>query len=108
MNSSVRSVVQMRSPLLFVWGLVLAIQPSMTAETLPDLPEEVLRQEIITEARSPLDGRPLTPAEYAILQQRLQTDPDPVRGLNPQVWELAFLLGVLKAAKSLFPFLPLP
>lgn len=98
----------MRSQLLLAWGLVLALQPSLAAETLPDLPEEVLRQEIIVEARSPLDGRPLTPAEYAILQQRLRTDPDSVQGLSPQIRELGFLLGVLKAAKSLFPFLPVP
>jgi hypothetical protein len=33
-----------------------------------DLPEEILRTEIITEARSPIDGQPLTAAEYAQLQ----------------------------------------
>ncbi|AZB72139.1 hypothetical protein [Synechococcus elongatus] len=98
----------MRSQLLLAGGLILSLQSAIAAETLLDLPEEVLRQEIILDGRSPLDGRPLTPEEYTILQQRLQTDPDPVRGLNPSVRELAFFLGVLKAAKSLFPFLPLP
>ncbi len=33
-----------------------------------DLPEEILRTEIITEARSPIDGQPITPAEYIQLQ----------------------------------------
>ena len=98
----------MRSQLLLSWGLVLVVQSGIAAESLPDLPEEVLRQEIILEGRSPLDGRPLTPAEYAILQQQLRTDPDPVRGISPEVRQLAFLLDLLKAAKTLFPFLPLP
>ncbi len=33
-----------------------------------DVPEEILRTDIITEARSPTDGQPITPAEYAQLQ----------------------------------------
>lgn len=33
-----------------------------------DLPEEILRTEIITEARSPINGQPITPAAYAQLQ----------------------------------------
>lgn len=31
-----------------------------------DVPEEILRTEIITEARSAIDGQPLTAAEYAL------------------------------------------
>ena len=40
-----------------------------------EINEEVLRTEIITEARSPIDGQPLTPAEYAELQAALQETP---------------------------------
>ncbi|MCT7982822.1 glutathione S-transferase [Laspinema sp. A4] len=46
----------------------LGITPRATA--LPpasDVPEEILRTEIITQGRSPVDGTPLTPAEYAAL-----------------------------------------
>ncbi len=38
-----------------------------------DIPEEVLRAEIITSARSPLDNQPLTAAEYALLEEQLAT-----------------------------------
>ena len=37
-----------------------------------DTPEEILRTEIITEARSPINGELLTAAEYAELQALLQ------------------------------------
>lgn len=45
-----------------------------SAEALPppeDIPEEILRTEIILEGRSPLDGKPLSAAEYAELEARL-------------------------------------
>ena len=52
-------------------------------EALPppeDIPEEILRTQIITEARSPYDGSPLTAAEYAEIQGRLGE-----RGFSPEV-----------------------
>ena len=42
--------------------------PAIALPPPEDLPEEILRTEIITEARSPIDGQPITPAEYAKLQ----------------------------------------
>ncbi|MCT7993924.1 hypothetical protein [Laspinema olomoucense] len=54
--------------LILVGGILLGITPRATA--LPpasDVPEEILRTEIITQGRSPIDGTPLTPAEYAAL-----------------------------------------
>jgi len=48
---------------------VLCLLTPAPATALPppeDLPEEILRTEIITEARSPIDGQPLTAAEYAL------------------------------------------
>ena len=38
---------------------------------IEDIPEEVLVTEIILEARSPLNGEPLSAAEYAQLQDEL-------------------------------------
>lgn len=54
--------------LILVGGMLLGITPRAAA--LPpasDVPEEILRTEIITQGRSPVDGTPLTPSEYAAL-----------------------------------------
>ena len=51
------------------WLSLLWVQV-VQAQTLPpadDLPEEVLRTEIILEGRSPLDGEALTATEYTEL-----------------------------------------
>ncbi|NER34445.1 MAG: hypothetical protein F6J93_10540 [Oscillatoria sp. SIO1A7] len=57
--------------LLLCW----AINPESAAGLPPpeDIPEEILRGQIITEARSPIDGQPMTVAEYARL---IQTHPE--------------------------------
>jgi hypothetical protein len=54
------------APLLLC--LLLLPTPAISLPPPEDLPEEILRTEIITEARSPIDGQPITPAEYAQLQ----------------------------------------
>lgn len=69
-----------------------------------DTPEEILRTEIITEARSPIDGELLTAAEYAELQALLQEDPtDPV--VSAQIQEIITLLRLRRAIRTFFPFL---
>ena len=68
-----------------------------------DTPEEVLRTEIILEARSPIDGQPVSAAEYAQLQAQIKTRPYPPK-LSPTVRETVFLLRLLKILKTLFPF----
>jgi hypothetical protein len=72
-----------------------------------DTPEEVLRTEIITQARSPIDGKPLTAAEYAQLQDQISTGPA-VPKLSPEVRQNVFLLRLLKLVRTFAPFLPLP
>ncbi len=80
------------------WGTsVLALPPP------EDTPEEILRTEIITEARSPIDGKPLNAAEYAELQAQLQARPTPK--LAPSIRQNIFLLDLLKTFRLLFPFL---
>ncbi len=55
-------------PLILVGGLLLGSTPLVAALPPPsDVPEEILRTEIITQARSPVDGTALTPGEYAAL-----------------------------------------
>jgi hypothetical protein len=70
-----------------------------------DTPEEVLRTEIITEARSPVDGKPLTPAQYAELQAQLEAGPPIDPKLSPQVKRTITLLRLRKFIRTFFPFL---
>ncbi len=85
-------------------GLVLATaEPALALPPPEDVPEEILRTEIITEARSPVDGKPLTAAEYAQMQQQLATAPAPPR-LNPDLQHLIFLLRVRKLIRTILPF----
>ncbi|WP_009632788.1 hypothetical protein [Synechocystis sp. PCC 7509] len=76
---------------------------SMPPQT--EIPEEVLRTEIIVAARSPIDGKPLTAAEYAELQESLQDSP-PLK-LSPKVRETIFLLRLRQLIRTFAPFLPI-
>jgi hypothetical protein len=79
-------------------------EPVLSLPPPEDTPEEVLRMEIITQARSPVDGKPLTAGEYAELQAQLQTRASAPQ-LTPKVRELIFLLRVRQGLLKLFPFL---
>ncbi|MGK7928312.1 MAG: hypothetical protein AB4290_24240 [Spirulina sp.] len=68
-----------------------------------DIPEEVLRNEIILEARSPIDGEPLTAAEYAELQEKL-SQPQAFVDLDPSLEQLVFLLRIRTMINTLIPF----
>ena len=64
-----------------------------------DMPEEILRSEIILDGRSPIDGIALNPAEYAELQARLQ-ESGFEQNLNSDVKQIIFLLQVRKLIKT--------
>lgn len=71
-----------------------------------DIPEEILRTEVITTARSPVDGQPLSPGEYAALMEALQ-DPNRVELTLPaSVRELIFLLRIRRVVKPILPIIP--
>ena len=81
------------------------LQPNLCLALPPaeDLPEEILRTEIILEGRSPLDGKPLSAAEYENLQAQLtQNRFNPQ--INPDLQELIFLLQIRKLIKTIIPF----
>ncbi|MBD2534131.1 hypothetical protein H6G97_33200 [Nostoc flagelliforme FACHB-838] len=80
------------------WGSeVIALPPP------DDTPEEILRTKIIIEARSPIDGKLLTAAEYIQLQAQIQLAPPPK--LDLKIREQIFLLRVRKTLLQFFPFL---
>lgn len=84
-------------------GLTFAVaQPAVCLPPPEDAPEEVLRTEIITEARSPIDGKPLTAAEYAQLQAGLAqraTGPE----LAPDIRHVIFLLRLRQFLRTITP-----
>ncbi|MBA3924191.1 MAG: hypothetical protein H0X31_21825 [Nostocaceae cyanobacterium] len=101
----------MKYRLFFIFTLSISIVVELTSyqwtvAALPpilDTPEEVLRTEIITEARSPINGKPLTAVEYAELQTQIATGATPQ--LNAKIRENVFLLRLRHALGQLFPFL---
>lgn len=80
------------------WGLAVTALPPPE-----DIPEEILRTKILIEARSPIDGKLLTAAEYIQLQAQLQEAPPPK--LDPKIREQIFLLRIRKTLLQFFPFL---
>ncbi len=87
----------------------LLLSPPIHAQTLPppeDIPEEILQTEIIMDARSPIDGEPLTAAEYAELQAQLRIAAEDVPGrVTPRLQTLISLLRIRKLLRPLLPFL---
>jgi hypothetical protein len=77
----------------------LLVVPLAQASQSPviDIPEEVLRAEIIIEARSPIDGKPLSAIEFAELvleiEQKTERD-DGVAAIenNSELKNLLFLI----------------
>lgn len=70
-----------------------------------EIPEEILRTEVITEARSPLDGKPITAADYAALQARLR-NPNTDVIVDSDIASLIQLLQFRRVLRPVLPFLP--
>ncbi|MBV8885662.1 MAG: hypothetical protein JO235_16930 [Chroococcidiopsidaceae cyanobacterium CP_BM_RX_35] len=93
-------------------GVLMQLMPVgvLSALCLPppgDIPEEILRTEIITQARSPVNGKPLTAAEYVQLQTQISISSS-APTLSSDVRQNIFLLRLLKLIRTFAPFLPLP
>lgn len=69
-----------------------------------DIPEEVLRSQIILEGRSRVDGRPLSPVEYLAEEEALG-EPNVPRKLDPEVRQLVFLLQIYNLLRTFVPFI---
>jgi hypothetical protein len=72
--------------------------------TTEDIPEEVLRAEIITEARSPIDGKPLSAIDFAELvvqvEQKTERDDAAASIQNSSIKNLLFLVRLRGFLKS--------
>lgn len=80
--------------------------PSQLVQALPppeDIPEEILRTEIILEGRSPIDGQPLSAREYEELKAQLAHSTNDPK-IDSNVRHLIFLLQVNKFLKTVIPF----
>ena len=91
-----------RSISINIIGSVLGLSSAVTLPPPEDIPEEVLRTEIITEGRSPINGEPLTAGEYAEIKAKLAKSPYPSE-LNSKLEHVIFLLKVRKMLKTFFP-----
>lgn len=83
----------------------IAIHPAQAIPPPEDQPEEVLRTEVITQARSPVDGKPLTAREYAELQAREEAVRENFGTVSPDVRRVINLLRLRQTVRTFFPFL---
>ena len=86
----------------------VSAQTSSSQDTLEDVPEEVLRAEIYTDARSPIDGKLLSAAEYTELLETLRSlDKIPPENLvSPEIRQVVDLLKLRKFLRQFIPFIP--
>lgn len=90
--------------LLTCWSNSVIVGAAQALPPPEDIPEEILRTEIIIDGRSPLTGEPLTAAEYAQLQEQLQaTD---IQLVPDSLQQLIFLLQIRRVLKPLIPIWP--
>ena len=81
--------------LLTIWQIASPISANQLSPD-PDIPEEILRAEIITEGRSPLDGKALSANDFAELivktKQQLDRDDAVAATTNSKFKEAVLLL----------------
>lgn len=68
-----------------------------------DIPEEILRTEIILYGRSPIDGKPLNASEYVKIQEEIAQSAFS-SDIDPKIKELIFFLQLRKLFKTITPF----
>lgn len=83
---------------------LIGATPTLALPPPEDTPEEVLRTEIIIEARSPINGKPLTAAEYAELKAELEGRQPTRAQVNPKLRQLIFLLRLRRVIRRILPF----
>jgi hypothetical protein len=90
--------------------LAQAVPSQIPSQAVPftvppaDQPEEVLRTEVILEARSPINGKPMTATEYVELQARLEAENQDEGFVPPQIRNIIRLLRIRKVLRAILPF----
>jgi hypothetical protein len=77
--------------------------PCFALPPADDVPEEILRTEIIFEGRSPVDGKPLSASEYEELQAKLRESRFAPQ-INEDIQQTIFLLQIRKLIQTIIPF----
>ncbi|MEB3295088.1 MAG: hypothetical protein VKJ24_18175 [Synechococcales bacterium] len=85
----------------------VAVATELLLPPAEEVPEEVLRTEIILEGRSPLDGKRLTAAEYAELQLEIAETNQVAPEVSSDLRNLIGLLKLRKFIKTFLPFFPI-
>jgi hypothetical protein len=87
---------------------MLGLAETQSKPVQEDTPEEVLRAEIYTDARSPIDGKQLSAAEYTELMENLRSldGIPPEDFVSPKVREVIGLLKLRKFLRQFIPFIP--
>jgi hypothetical protein len=100
--------VRFAESILIILSSLSVLSPIAIAENLPpanDIPEEILRAEIIIEARSPIDGKPLSATEFAELvvrvEQQLARDEGAAAVKTSRFKDVLVLLRLRKFLRSL-------
>jgi hypothetical protein len=83
------------------------VQAAESPTIEPDLPEEVLRSEILLDGRSPFDGKRLTATEYAELQQEIEQANAVEPQISPKIRGLVGRLKFRKFIKRVLPIMPI-
>lgn len=81
---------------------LIGVKPAWGLPPPEDVPEEVLRTEIITRARSPIDGKPLTAAEYAQLRAQI-AEGTFAPEVNSKFQQLILLLRIRRLLRTIVP-----
>jgi hypothetical protein len=105
--AAMKHAVVFASLLLIASPTIAAGLPDTTSQSTPDQPEEVLRTEVITGARSPLDNKPLTATQYAELQTEITRLNQVPAKLSDKTSNLIALLKLRKFIKTVLPFIPI-
>ena len=106
--STIAAFLGLQVASLFIVPSAIFAEVQSLQSVREDTPEEVLRTEIYTDARSPIDGTQLSAAEYAELMEKLRSlDNIPAEDLvSPKVREVIDLLKLRKFLRQFIPFIP--
>ncbi len=83
--------------------LILGSCPAASLPPADDIPEEVLRNQVVLDGRSAIDNSELSPTEYAELQALLEDSQEVTPRVSPELQRLILLLKLRKILRSVTP-----